>query len=289
MGHGLEVPSSPKWRKRKRGPLDPSICPSEPSCELGPGLGTYTHSLIHAAEARLGGKSFPFTSETAEAGDVSEDLQAPGVVGPSEAHWGCRRKKEAAPFLRILFRGKMCVLQISRCPGRWGGSGLPLPHPAAGLVGQRSTGCPQGQRLQLCSEGTHGGGAGPRPSAGFLAQRASRSTSVHVEGVLTSVGGSPPPTADMPTACGQPGALPSSLQPQPMAPDTDTGLGRLTGASRLLKSRVHSSPSRAFLTLKSYAYFTGSDCFLFINPLLGFPAPGSGVQPPSLWEKTAQW
>lgn len=57
-----------KGRGATRPSVHPSVLPSEASCVLGPRLGTFTHSLGHAPEARLGGTDHShLTNEIAEA------------------------------------------------------------------------------------------------------------------------------------------------------------------------------------------------------------------------------
>jgi len=95
---------------------------------------------------------------------------------------------------------------------------------------------------QLGSEGRHGRRHGTEtlrllPDLGRHRELPGARASIHIERALISAGGIP--TADMPTAWGQPAApVPSSLRPQPTARDTDTGLVACLGASRLLRSLV---------------------------------------------------
>lgn len=138
----------------------------------------------------------------------------------------------------------------SGCTPSW------CPLHAAGLGCMHSSGAASGCRRQpvppgsapaasapqLGSEGSHRRRHGTEtlrrlPDLGHHRELRGARASIHIEGVLTSAGGIP--TADMPTAWGQPAApVPSSLCPQPTVRDTDTGLDACLGASGLLGSLV---------------------------------------------------
>lgn len=235
-GTALEVP------QREEGPpIDPSVCLSEVSCVLGPGLGHPQPGLCSRGFS-LVGRTIPILSvRQPRLRDVSEDLQAPRVVGSNKTHWwGGGRRKKVSPVLRTLFRGK-----ILPCGGRWG-RGPASPSPTSSGAGGWALGRgsprsgPAAPALQLCPEGTHGGRVSTetfRRLPALRRRRELRGAHLLTSGVLISVGGTP--TADLPTACRPPGApAPSSLWPQPMARDTDSGLDVCLGVSRLLKSLV---------------------------------------------------